>query len=215
MIMEHFYRRRLPHWEVDDAWYFITFRLYGSIPAAQFARWETAWERQRLDLVRRHGVLSATLEQALVEERQQVVNDYLDSQFHVRYLEQPAAANAFIHNLVDGTRTMYDLGPWVSMPNHVHLIFKPNIDKHGEPVRLARIMQHIKGASAIAINRALQRSGTFWQPESYDHIIRNAAEFERKAHYIENNPVKAGLCVEAEAWPWSSASRLLADSELP
>ena len=213
--MERFYRRRLPHWEIDDAWYYVTFRLHGSIPAVQFERWQVALERKRQALVRRYGQLSAALERALAEERQQAIEDYLDSQYHVRYLAQPAAAEAYVTNLANGTRQLYQLGPWIVMPNHAHLLLKPQCDERHEPIRLSRIMQHIKGASAVEINRALQRTGTFWQHESFDHVIRDAREFQRIAHYIENNPVKAGLCAEPEAWAWSSASRLLANNELP
>jgi len=40
----------------------------------------------------------------------------------------------------------------------------------------------------------LGRTGEpFWQKESYDHWVRNQAEFLRIKAYIENNPVKAGL----------------------
>ena len=54
-----------------------------------------------------------------------------------------------------------------------------------------------------------RRGHAFWQDESYDHLIRSHTEFERVRHYIEQNPVTAGLIAEAGQWPWSSAvSRL-------
>jgi len=47
----------------------------------------------------------------------------------------------------------------------------------------------------------------FWQPESYDHWIRNDEERARIARYIRNNPVTAGpvrapgrLEVEHRVW---------------
>ncbi len=46
----------------------------------------------------------------------------------------------------------------------------------------------------------------FWQPEAYDHWIRNDDERSRISRYIRNNPVTAGLCTRPEDWPWSSAS---------
>jgi hypothetical protein len=45
----------------------------------------------------------------------------------------------------------------------------------------------------------------FWQPESYDHWIRNDDEKVRISSYIRNNPVIAGLCTRPENWCWSSA----------
>ena len=37
------------------------------------------------------------------------------------------------------------------------------------------------------------RTGQFWQHESYDHWTRDLVELERIIRYIEENPVKAGL----------------------
>ena len=45
----------------------------------------------------------------------------------------------------------------------------------------------------------------FWQEESYDHMVRHMAEFEKIRNYIEENPVRAGLTGEASDYRWSSA----------
>ena len=47
----------------------------------------------------------------------------------------------------------------------------------------------------------------FWQPEVFDHWIRNDEEQARCCRYVVNNPVKAGLCPAPEDWRWSSAWR--------
>jgi REP element-mobilizing transposase RayT len=68
------------------------------------------------------------------------------------------------------------------------------------------LMKSLKGATAREANRLLGLTGTaFWQKESYDHWVRDAAEFERVRRYIENNPVKAGIVQAAEEYRWSSA----------
>lgn len=213
--MEHFYRRLLPHWEKEGAWYFLTFRLRGSIPKAAFDKWQAEAEERRQRLTRRHGRLGSKQERAIAFDIMRKSEHYLDSQIHIRYLEQPVAAEAFIANLERGTEDLYRFGPWIVMPNHVHLILTAKPDANGKPVRLARILQHLKGASAIQINRTLNRSGKLWQREYFDRLIRNMAEFRRKARYIEYNPVKARLCGKPEDWPWSSASRRLDGYELP
>jgi hypothetical protein len=68
-----------------------------------------------------------------------------------------------------------------------------------------KIMQSIKRYSARICNQLLKQSGTFWQDESHDHIVRDAEEMERIIQYIEDNPVKAGLAKTPEQWPFSSA----------
>lgn len=88
------------------------------------------------------------------------------------------------------------------MPNHVHILLEPRLP-------LAKITGVIKGVAARDANATLGRSGKpFWQDESFDHWIRNSAEFARICHYIEWNPVSAGLVARPEDWKWSSASSL-------
>jgi REP element-mobilizing transposase RayT len=69
----------------------------------------------------------------------------------------------------------------------------------------AKWLGPLKGFTAYQANRILGRTGTFWQQESYDHVVRSGAGLERVRRYIENNPVKAGLAATAEDYRWSSA----------
>ncbi|MBI1764445.1 MAG: hypothetical protein HYR56_23725 [Acidobacteria bacterium] len=68
---------------------------------------------------------------------------------------------------------------------------------------LASIMHSIKRYSAREANLLLGRTGAFWQEESYDRYSRNHEEWQRTIRYVLNNPVKAGLVKEWQAWPWS------------
>jgi REP element-mobilizing transposase RayT len=71
---------------------------------------------------------------------------------------------------------------------------------------LPAILRALKGASAHDINRLNNSSGAVWNAESYDHWVRDAAEYARIVAYIDNNPVKAGLCEKPEDFKWSSAA---------
>ena len=64
-------------------------------------------------------------------------------------------------------------------------------------------MQSLKRQTARKSNIVLGREGTFWQDESYDHVIRDNGEFERIVNYVLENPVKAGLASKWEDWPWT------------
>jgi REP element-mobilizing transposase RayT len=81
----------------------------------------------------------------------------------------------------------------VIMPDHVHLLFRPREKEQGKWYSLAEIMKQIKGSSAIKVNQVLGRSGTLWQPEYFDRLIRDENELHEKWLYMWNNPLKAGL----------------------
>ena len=104
-----------------------------------------------------------------------------------------------------------DLNVVVVMPDHVHLIFTPLVDRaRCEVVSLARITKAIKGASAHLINRQLGRTGTVWQEESFDRVLRYSEKLDEKMEYVLNNPVRGGLVPMARmyAWWWVAPSKL-------
>ncbi len=99
----------------------------------------------------------------------------------------------------------YDLHAWVVMSNHVLFLVSPRVPP-------AQFLQSVKGYTSREANRILNRTGeSFWQSESYDHWIRDEAEFERVRKYIEDNPVRAGLVASSDQYKWSSAYADLRD----
>jgi hypothetical protein len=50
------------------------------------------------------------------------------------------------------------------------------------------------------INQRRNASGSIWQDESWDRIVRDAAEFDEKLQYMADNPVKAGLVKEIQQY---------------
>ena len=85
------------------------------------------------------------------------------------------------------------------MPNHIHLVFKLLKSNRG----ISKIMQGIKGVSAIKCNELLKRKGKFWQDESYDRLIRDEVELYFIIRYVLLNPVKAGLIDDWNEWKYT------------
>lgn len=98
-------------------------------------------------------------------------------------------AEAFHYN--SDVLRQYTLHAFVIMPNHVHLLLSP-------AMALDKLTKSLKGITAKRANLLLESTGTsFWQEESYDHLVRNDREFNQIRRYIEDNPVRAGLVQEA------------------
>jgi REP element-mobilizing transposase RayT len=102
----------------------------------------------------------------------------------------------------------YRLHAWVVMPNHIHVLFTPIISWS-----LSDIVGSWKSFTAKEANKLLHRSGQFWQKEYFDRFIRTAEHFGYALDYIENNPVKAGLCLSPANWPLGSARYRLEATE--
>ena len=101
---------------------------------------------------------------------------------------EPAAAEAVESVLrhFDGDR--YALGEFVVMPNHVHLLVTPAPDWE-----LSQLEQSWKSISAKRINALRGATGSIWQHESFDRIVRSAADLVFYERYIRGNPIQARL----------------------
>jgi REP-associated tyrosine transposase len=174
------YWRNLPQWHPPGKTIFITWRLYGSLPRKRVREAECL----RSEPGKRFLVLDRHLDRATSGPF------WLADPEIASYAEYPILRGAELQH--------YELHSYVIMPNHVHVLLDPWIP-------LAKITGAIKGVAARDANATLGRTGKhFWQDESFDHWIRNQAEFERIRHYIEWNPVKANLVARPEDWKWSS-----------
>jgi len=186
-------RGRLPHWESPEGTYFVTFRLADSLPKAI----ADAFEFERRDIVETAKAirrdLSLTEQRRLAELFSEKVESYLDAGSGACFLREPTVAKIIAETLHHFHGNRYRLFTWCVMPNHVHVVFQPI----GE-WRLAQVLHAWKSYSAKEANGILGRSGSFWQREYYDHLIRDAEDFRRCVRYVVQNPEKAGLL----NWPW-------------
>jgi len=67
---------------------------------------------------------------------------------------------------------------------------------------LSEIMKAIKGTSAHAINRRLNRRGAVWLEESFDHVVRSSESLDAKIAYIVANPFRRGLVKVPSEYRW-------------
>lgn len=110
-------------------------------------------------------------------------------------LRDSAAAAIVQQSLFHGDGTRYRLLAWAIMPNHVHVLIRL-VDGW----TLGRVVRSWKTFAARAIGR-----GPLWHREYWDRYIRDRTHYQRAIHYIDHNPVTAGLCARPVDWLWSSA----------
>jgi REP element-mobilizing transposase RayT len=110
---------------------------------------------------------------------------------------------------------LMDLHAVVVMATHVHLLCQMRFDEDQRLIPLRTLTHSIKSYSAHEINRTTGLEGAVWQPESFDHVVRNECAFEEKLLYIRMNPVKAGLVKRAENYKWFWQSPTCGTGETP
>jgi REP element-mobilizing transposase RayT len=177
--------RNLPHWEQEGRTYFVTFRLADSLPQEKLRQWVAEREQWSRAHPEPHTDAQRAEYEQLFTERMQ---EWLDAGSGECWLAGAGVARVIETTLRHFEGERYRLGAFVIMPNHVHVLVTP---LGGSSI--VDILHSWKSYSANQINQLLDRQGTVWQSESFDHIVRNEDALSRFEEYIRENPARAGL----------------------
>jgi REP element-mobilizing transposase RayT len=96
------------------------------------------------------------------------------------------------------------VGRYVIMPDHVHFFCRA---EH-ESKTLSQFVGAWKGwssrrARAILRPRPAAAATKLWQREFFDHMLRSSESYSEKWNYVFENPVRAGLAICADDWPYA------------
>ena len=179
------YHRHLPHWRQEGATYFVTFRLGDALPQEKI---------DYLKRLREHWELThpapRTKEdwESFAREAFRQEETWLDEGYGACHFRDPKLAAPLEEALLHFQDARYFISSWVIMPNHCHMVMRPL-----EDFQLESILQGLKGVVARRVNTLIGGSGSLWQDESYDRIVRDEEHLWRVVQYIGRNPAKAGL----------------------
>jgi RecG-like helicase/REP element-mobilizing transposase RayT len=117
------------------------------------------------------------------------------------------ARDTVLESILRWKQTRYELYAACVMPDHVHLLLEPVIertDKEGAAVffSLSKILHSIKSFTATRINKIENVTGPVWETESFDRLIRSDRDLVEKFEYICRNPWDSGVAKQEEDYPW-------------
>jgi len=178
-------KNRLPHWQQVGAVYFVTWRLADSIPKDVLDNYFEDME----NWLRHHPKpWDGRTEAAHHKLFSAKLDTLMDKGVGECLLRKPSNASYVSGALefFEGERT--SVLSYVVMPNHIHSLFILHDD-----YRLDQIVHSWKRHTALEINRAENRSGSLWQKDYFDRLVRDRDHFNNCVRYIRRNPEKAGL----------------------
>jgi putative transposase len=88
---------------------------------------------------------------------------------------------------------------YVLMSNHLHLLATPQAADG-----LPKMMQAVGRSYVRYFNDTQKRSGTLWEGRYKSTVIQAARYLLACMVYIDLNPVRAGLVMQPQDYPWSS-----------
>lgn len=92
------------------------------------------------------------------------------------------------------------------MPDHLHLFvafggdFEPTIVKRNLSP-LSEWMKSLKNSISTTL-RVMNVRPPHWQKGFFDHVMRSEESYSQKWLYVAENPMRAGLAVRPDAWPY-------------
>ncbi len=97
------------------------------------------------------------------------------------------------------------VGRYVLMPDHFHLVvsFRPGT------LSLSGWMKSLKNSLSKTL-RTMGKAAPHWQDGFFDHVLRSSESYEQKWLYVKDNPVRAGLVLRSEDWPYQGEIHRLA-----
>ena len=190
------FRDQLPHWVAEYGRYAVTLRCRGSLPKEVLESLQQQAAHQR--------AVTPADEVAREEQRRIFLSleHYLDQGIGHAPFRNASLALTFSRWLAEYHHNGLRFSEWVVMPNHLHLITQPLRSESCEHFRKTWI--GFKKRSTRFLNGVAKRGGAFWQRSWFDRWIRDAGELAKWQRYLEQNPVKARLCLSPEAWPGAS-----------
>ena len=108
-----------------------------------------------------------------------------------RFLANARVHLRFIEFCRAGEERGIAVGRYVIMPDHIHLFVSNNSD--GTLSQWVRLLKR-------AVSEAITSSPPHWQKGFFDHVLRSGESYSGKWEYVRQNPVRAGLVEDADAW---------------
>ena len=161
--------RKLPHWPPTGVIYFVTLRLADALPIHARARF-------------------GETRQVHAAESFAWLDRHLDAGFGCAAFANPARSLLVERTLGRSDQTRYALGPFVVMPNHVHVLVQP----WGEQT-IGSVVNRWKGEIARELRHCEEIGGRIWPEETVERVTRDESELRRFNDYIFGNPKAAGL----------------------
>ena len=233
LTYKEFTTRRRPHFQPLEGTLFLTFRLADSIPKStvRYYKAKHQWFQDQLRRVERMVEDDSSQADSMLAQFEEFNREWFIKYEDILHREllgptwmrdaRVAAKVAENIQRLDGEA--YRLDAFSIMSNHAHTVFRPLVSAAvleeilrakdhsvGSIPALSRIMKTIKGRSARECNLILGRTGSFWEHESFDHVIRSG-KFDKTVRYVLNNPVKIGVVQHWQDYRWNYCRRELVE----
>src|SRR3954452_25003678 len=110
-----------------------------------------------------------------------------------KLLANQRVQDAFVAFASAGEARGIGIGRYVIMPDHIHLFAR-----NGSEMKISQWIRLLKRE----LSKEIDGAAPHWQRGFFDHLVRSSESYSAKWDYVRENPVRANLVEESEAWQW-------------
>lgn len=116
-------------------------------------------------------------------------------------------------------RHPFHIDAWVVLPEHMHCLWTlppgdADFIRRWQIIK-AGFSRRLPGQGSPNRAQAARGERGIWQRRYWEHLIRDDEDYRRHFDYIHINPLKHGLVVHVQDWPFSSFHRAVRDGLYP
>ena len=173
-------RAHLPHWHQEQKLQFVTFRLADALPQEKIKQlqYDKSLFENENPLPWSHEV-----REEYYKRFGSKIDEWLDEKYGSCVLQFPNVRQVVNDALLYFDNKRYLIHAFVIMPNHVHVLLELLNDN-----KIADVLQAWKSFTSKKINELIGSTGTLWQGEYFDRLVRDYEHYKRVLNYIEKNP---------------------------
>lgn len=169
---------KMPHWFQIHKTMFVTFRLADSLPHHKIEEYLA----DRAMMREESKILGNKPRKYYDEMMEHKMESWLNNGHGSCILGNENVRQIVVEALRHYNYREYLLHSFIVMPNHLHILLSPLIDK---PIN--NIIGRIKGFTSFKIKKLLGIDSEIWQQGMFDRIVRSDDEFKKYVDYIINN----------------------------
>lgn len=202
------YRRNLPHWRQQGATYFLTFHTRDSLPKHALKELQQTRENWlRLHPPPHDDVRLFELDRLIMKHTEQWLHSG-EGSCPFQHLEHRQCLHQALlhfhgHEKADDETTKnenkkrVELGAFVIMPNHAHVVVRPL-----RSIKLENWAGTVKQYVGKRTPATFKLDGQLWPRESHDRLVRNLGHLNKCVRYIGKNPGMSELSGQATETLW-------------
>lgn len=176
---------KLPHWNQEDIYVFLNFRLGDSLPQQKLNQLKS---ERNIWMLSHPQPWSQQTENEFHRKFSHRIEQWVDKGYGCCFFRNSFPTSILVATMLHDDGIKYELVAYVVMPNHVHALVRMF-----ENIRVETLMQEWKSISSHKLKKQFGSEWCDWMENYFDRAIRDENHLNNVISYIYKNYCRGGI----------------------